>query len=103
MIESAGSKKNIDPALLEKAVGRKELTLQFLEKFPVFDEQVDRARTFILDILHKRPEHEIHDMKVKFESKAYYAEDRRRITMMDPERFAIEQPFVEVTRELIQL
>ena len=23
--------------------------------------------------------------------------------MMDPERFAIEQPFVEVTRELIQL
>ena len=90
MIESAGSKKNIDPALLEKAVGRKELTLQFLEKFPVFDEQVDRARTFILDILHKRPEHEIHDMKVKFENKAYYAEDRRRITMMDPERFAIE-------------
>lgn len=74
-----------------------------MEKFPVFDEQVSRARTFILDILFKLSDAEVEGMKKTFEDMAHYAEDRRRGLTMDSDRFAIEQPFILVTREFIKL
>ena len=66
---------------------KKELYEIFLEKFPVFDEQVTRARTFILDILFKCTEVEIAPMKKTFEDMAYFAEDRRRRRTMETDRF----------------
>ena len=56
----------------------------------MYDEQVGRARTFILDILHKLSDFEIEQMKKTFEDMAHYAEDRRRSNTMDADRFAIE-------------
>lgn len=82
---------------------KKELYDNFLEKFSVFDEQITRARTFVLDILFKCAEIEIVPMKKTFEDMAYLAEDRRRRRTMETDRFEMEQPFIEVIRELIQL
>lgn len=40
-------------------------------------------------------------MKKTFEDMAYLAEDRRRRRTMETDRFEMEQPFIEVIRELI--
>lgn len=101
--EAAGGFWKIESDIVDQKVSRKEVNEQFLDKFPVYDEQVGRARTFILDILFKLTEQEIEGMKDTFEDMAYYAEDRRRTLTMDPDRFTIEQPFILITRELIKI
>ena len=56
-----------------------------------------------MSILHNRQQNEILPLKKTFEDLAYFAEDKRRSITMDPERFQIEQSFIDIMREFIQV
>lgn len=101
MKNAAGGKWKVDQDLLDKVLSKVQHEVKFLDQFPCFDEQVDRARTFILSILHHRMPTEIPPLKKLFEDLAYYADDKKRAATMESDRFHLEQSFIKIIREFI--
>ena len=87
----------------EQLFDKKELTQRFIDAYPVFEETVDRAKTFLLDVLFNKQESEIVPFKQMFEEMAYFAEDRKLKMTMDTERFNVESSFINIMRELISV
>ncbi len=76
----------------------------FLDEFPAQEAAVERAKTFLLDVLfYKRDCNNVQPIKDTFQDMAYFAEDRKRHKIMDQERFQVESSFIEIMREMIAI
>jgi len=103
LVEVAGGKWNVDPALVGQKLSKKELTEKFLAQYSLGDERMTRASGFLMDALLARSNNqfEIQGLKDVFESIVHETEDRRRQLQIDTERFAVEQCFIDIIRSLI--